>query len=74
MSECVEATTMSRLGPVTCSAFTVIDPAFPPDELVCSLMMTVIPPGSEIDPRPDALLRCYSHWVRRRMHPRQIGH
>ena len=49
MSECAEPTTMSMLGPVTCSAFTVIDPAFPPDELVCSLMITLIPPGSEIE-------------------------
>jgi len=29
-----EATTMSMLGPLTCSALTVIDPVFPPDELV----------------------------------------
>lgn len=35
MPDCAEPTTMSMLGPVTCSAFTVIDPAFPPDELVC---------------------------------------
>ena len=40
---------MSMLGPVTCSALTVIDPLDPPDELVCSLMMTLIPPGREIE-------------------------
>ena len=39
---------MSRLGPVTCSAFTVIDPAFSP-ELVCWFMMRLMPPGSEIE-------------------------
>ena len=49
MSEWAEATTMSRAGPVTCSAFTVIDPLDPPDELVCSLIMTLIPPGREIE-------------------------
>jgi hypothetical protein len=35
ISDWADATTMSMLGPVTCSAFTVIDPEFPPDELVC---------------------------------------
>ena len=40
---------MSMLGPVTCSALTVIDPLVPPDELVCWLMMTLIPPGSEME-------------------------
>lgn len=40
---------MSMLGPVTCNALTVIDPLVPPDELVCSLMMTLIPPGREIE-------------------------
>ena len=49
MSDWAEPTTMSMLGPVTCSAFTVMDPAFPPDELVCWLMMTLMPPGSEIE-------------------------
>src|SRR5438552_17234176 len=49
MSDWAEATTMSMLGPVTCSALTVIDPLVPPDELVCWLMMTLIPPGREID-------------------------
>lgn len=38
MSDCAEATTMSILGPVRCSALTVIDPLDPPDELVCWLM------------------------------------
>src|SRR5881392_1501703 len=42
-----EATTMSMLGPLTCSALTVIDPVFPPDELVCSLTMRLMPPGNE---------------------------
>ena len=40
---------MSMLGPITCNALTVIDPLVPPDELVCSLMMTLIPPGREIE-------------------------
>jgi len=35
MPDCDEATTMSMLGPVTCSALTVIEPLVPPDELVC---------------------------------------
>ena len=39
---------MSTPGAVTCSALTVIDPAFPPDELVCSLTMTLMPPGNEM--------------------------
>jgi len=43
-----EATTMSMLGPLTCSALTVIDPVFPPDELVCSLTITLMPPGAEM--------------------------
>ena len=43
-----EATTMSMLGPLTCSALTVIDPVFPPDELVCSLTMRLMPPGNEM--------------------------
>jgi hypothetical protein len=47
ISEWDEATTMSMPGPVTCSALTVIDPVFPPDELVCSLTTRLIPPGSE---------------------------
>ncbi len=47
ISECAEATTMSMLGPVTCSALTVIAPVFPLGELVCSLTMTLMPPGSE---------------------------
>src|SRR5207244_13599285 len=40
---------MSMLGPVTCSALTVTDPLVPPDELVCWLMITLIPPGREMD-------------------------
>ena len=44
-----EPTTMSMLGPVTCNALTVIDPLDPPDELVCWLMMTLLPPGREIE-------------------------
>ena len=44
-----EATTMSMLGPVTCSALTVIDPLVPPVELVWWLMMTLIPPGREME-------------------------
>ncbi len=39
---------MSMLGPLTCSALTVIDPVFPPDELVCSLTMRLMPPGNEM--------------------------
>ena len=35
ISESADTTTMSMLGPVTRSALTVIDPEFPPDELVC---------------------------------------
>jgi len=38
---------MSMLGPVTCNALTVIAPVFPLGELVCSLTMTLIPPGAE---------------------------
>jgi hypothetical protein len=38
---------MSMLGPVTCSALTVIDPVFPPGELVCSLTIKLIPPGND---------------------------
>ena len=53
-----EATTMSMLGPLTCSALTVIDPVFPPDELVCSLTMRLMPPGNEM--APDFLLRVLS--------------
>ena len=49
MSELAEPTMMSMLGPVTCSALTVIDPLVPPDELVCWLMMTLIPPGNEME-------------------------
>ncbi len=37
---------MSMLGPLTCSALTVIDPVFPPDELVCSLTTRLMPPGN----------------------------
>ena len=40
---------MSMLGPVTCRALTVIDPLVPPDELLRWLMMTLMPPGSEMD-------------------------
>lgn len=39
---------MSMLGPVTCSALTVIDPLFPPDELVCSLTTRLMPPGKDM--------------------------
>src|SRR5215510_10184555 len=42
-----EATTMSMPGPLTCSALTVIDAVFPPDEFVCSVTMRLMPPGSE---------------------------
>jgi hypothetical protein len=49
ISELADATTMSMLGPVTCRALTVIDPLVPPDELVCWLMMTLMPPGSETE-------------------------
>jgi hypothetical protein len=49
ISEWAEETTISMLGPVTCTALTVIDPLPPPDELVCSLTMTLMPPGSEMD-------------------------
>jgi len=38
---------MSMAGPVTCSALTVIDPLFPPDEFVCSLTTRLMPPGNE---------------------------
>src|SRR5262245_35777303 len=48
MPERADATTMSMLGPVTCSALTVIDPVFPPLELDCSLTMTLMPPGTEM--------------------------
>lgn len=40
---------MSMLGKVTCRALTVIDPLVPPDELVCWLTMTLMPPGSEME-------------------------
>src|ERR1700741_348042 len=43
-----EATTMSVLGPLTCSALTVIDPVIPLGELVCSLTMRLMPPGNEM--------------------------
>src|SRR5437870_195725 len=43
-----EATTISMPGPVTCSPLTVIDPALPPDELVCSLTLRAMPPGNEM--------------------------
>src|SRR5258708_14558576 len=39
---------MSMLGPLTCSALTVMEPEFPPDELVCSLTIRLIPPGKEM--------------------------
>ena len=35
-------------GPFTCSALTVIDPALPLGELVCSLTVRLIPPGNEM--------------------------
>src|SRR5258708_29160998 len=43
-----EATTMSMLGPLTCSALTVMEPVFPLGELVCSLTMRLMPPGNEM--------------------------
>ena len=43
-----EATTMSVLGPLTCSALTVIDPLVPLGELVCSLTIRLMPPGNEM--------------------------
>src|SRR5437762_7613887 len=43
-----EATTMSMLGPLTCSALTVMDPAFPLGELVFSLTMRLMPAGNEM--------------------------
>jgi hypothetical protein len=49
MSECAEPTTISMPGPFTCSALTVIDPAPPLGELVCSLTMRLMPPGNEIE-------------------------
>src|SRR5882762_6413893 len=39
---------MSMLGPLTCSALTVMEPEFPPDDLVCSLTMRLMPPGKEM--------------------------
>ena len=39
---------MSMLGPVTCSALTVVAPVFPLGELDCSLTMTLMPPGNEL--------------------------
>src|SRR6266404_3788855 len=48
ISEWAEATTMSMLGPLTCSALTVIAPVFPLGELVCSLTMRLMPPGNEM--------------------------
>jgi len=39
---------MSMLGPLTCSALTVMDPVFPLGELVCSLTMRLMPPGNEM--------------------------
>ena len=49
MSDIAEPTTMSIAGPVTCNALTVMDPLDPPDELVCWLMTTLMPPGSEME-------------------------
>src|SRR6266478_6227423 len=43
-----EATTMSMLGPMTCSALTVIAPVFPLGELVCSLTITLMSSGNEM--------------------------
>ena len=48
MSDSAEPTTRSMPGPVTWIAFTVIEPWFPFTELVCSLRMTLIPPGATI--------------------------
>src|SRR5258708_36017735 len=39
---------MSMLGPLTCSALTVMDPVFPLGELVCSLTTRLMPPGNEM--------------------------
>jgi hypothetical protein len=49
ISDSAEATTTSIPGPVTWIALTVIEPVFPLTELVCSLRMTLIPPGSPIE-------------------------
>jgi hypothetical protein len=59
MSEWAKATTMSMAGPVTCSALTVIDPVFPPDEPVCSSTMRLIPPGNETARFGGGLTRGY---------------
>src|SRR5947208_9190006 len=48
MPDWAEATTMSMLGPLTCSALTVMDPAFPLGELVFSLTMRLMPAGNEM--------------------------
>lgn len=48
MSDSADETTMSMPGPVTWIALTVIEPWFPFTVLVCSLSMTLIPPGSVI--------------------------
>ena len=48
ISEWAEATTISMPGPFTCSPLTVVDPALPPDELVCSLTVRLMPPGNEM--------------------------
>ena len=49
ISEWAEPTTMSMPSPFTCSALTVIDPAPPLGELVCSLTMRLMPPGNEME-------------------------
>jgi hypothetical protein len=49
MSDSAEATTTSIPGPVTWIALTVIEPVLPLTELVCSLRMTLIPPGRPIE-------------------------
>src|ERR1700741_272283 len=39
---------MSILGPLMCSALTVMEPVLPLGELVCSLTMRLMPPGNEM--------------------------
>ena len=48
IQDSAEATTMSVLGPLRCSALTVIDPVVPLGELVCSYTMRLMPPGNEM--------------------------
>src|SRR2546430_8175870 len=48
MPDWAEAIMTSMLGPLTCSALTVMEPEFPPEELVCSLTIRLMPPGKEM--------------------------